>query len=106
MDERRDTTTWENNFASVKKFRIERDSHSNIAYHCLLVCIMSCLHASSHGVVRNDILGDVSDRAEGVLHQVGGEVNVALHHARDLVDDRHPGLLDELLRPVRTFFFF
>lgn len=46
------------------------------------------LHAPSHVVVRNYIFVDVSDGTEGVLHQVGSEVNVALHHAGDLVDDR------------------
>ena len=52
----------------------------------------------SHVVVRNDILGDVSDGAENVFHQVGREVNVALHYRWDLVDNRHPGRGDEFLQ--------
>lgn len=56
------------------------------------------LRGRSDEVVRHDVLGDVSDGAKGILHQVGCQVNPALDHGRDLVDDSPPGFLDELLK--------
>lgn len=56
------------------------------------------LHPGSHAIVRNNILGDVSDGTEGVLHEVGREIDVALHHGGDFIDDRHACFLDQLLR--------
>lgn len=60
------------------------------------------LRGRSDQVVRHDVLGDVPDGAKGVLHQVGRQVNPALDHGRDLVDDSPPGLLDELLKIACT----
>lgn len=59
------------------------------------------LHARSNRVVRDDVLGDISNGAEGVFHKIRREINVALHHARDLVDDSHSGFLDQRLRHGR-----
>lgn len=59
------------------------------------------LHPGSHAVVRDNVLGDVFDGAEGVLHEVGSEIDVALDHGGDFVDDRHAGLLDQFLRAPR-----